>query len=151
MKLLRWVLGIFFAIIVIHALTGPRSTDSAPAATPAPVSAQPPKAPSDPVREAAFQKAVKMMRVIKADANDPDSIEVADAFYTPDGTVVVKYRGRNAFNAKIINIAIWSGDGTQAANGTMREVAPIWNKYVAHKPSMELTDSLQGAALLHAY
>lgn len=105
----------------------------------------------DPAEEAAFQKALLMARAVKAGANDPASIDVFEAFQMTDGTTVIKYRGRNAFNGTIVNVAIVTPDG-KSVHGTERDVAKTWNKYVANKtPRYELSSAIRGAKHLVAY
>jgi hypothetical protein len=108
-------------------------------------------APKEPVtEEAAFQKTLRLIKAVKATANDPGSIDVFDATYFDDGTVAISYRGRNAFGALIINRAVWTGAG-KIANGSDQQVAGLWNKYVAGKSGHDLTRAVQGAKLLGAY
>ena len=147
-RILTWSIAIAASIAAIVWLAHAAWDDAKP--KPAPPAAAHPGAGAGP-SEAAFQRAVSLMRRIKASANDPDSIEVAEAFYTADGTVVVKFRGRNAFNAKVLNVAIWTGDGKHSVSGSMHDVATVWNRYVARKPTMDLTGALHGAASLYAY
>lgn len=127
-----------------------RDQDKPPA--PAAVQSAPTAAAAvDERREAAFQKAILMVKAVKLGANDPTSIEVAEAFYLGDGTVVVKFRGRNAFNAMIVNYAVTTGDGKHAVSGTQQQISGVWNRYVAGKPISDLTYSMQGAKMLGAY
>lgn len=108
-------------------------------------------ATADAGQEAAFQKAILMARAVKANANDPASIDVFEAFQMTDGTTVIKYRGRNSFNALVVNVAILTPDG-KAVQGSEKAVAKTWNRYVAGKtPAYDLSDSMRGAKSLRAY
>lgn len=105
---------------------------------------------ADAEREANFQRALALLRMVKTHMHDPSSLDVEDAFYTDEGAIAIKYRGKNAFGATIINYAVATKDG-KASSGSQRDVAPLWNKYIAKKGGTDLTSSVRGAKLLGAY
>lgn len=80
-----------------------------------------------------FLKAQLAAQAVRKSANDPASIQFAEAGYTDEGTVYLIYRGKNAFNATILNRAILTADG-KAASGSDAQTAALWNRYIAGKP-----------------
>lgn len=155
-RFILFAIGFLIVLGLVQALTGEKKptasvqSTSSTAASITSAATTVSRPPADPKREAAFQKAVALARAVKATANDPDSIEIFSAMYFDDGTVAIEYRGRNAFNAKVVNRAVHTGDG-KAAAGSDKEVAALWNKYVAKKPGYDLTSSMRGAGTLGAY
>src|SRR5947207_303 len=90
----------------------------------------------DDRHEAAFQNALArsmlLGSLIRKSANDPKSIEFADAFYTDAGAVGLEYRGKNAFGALVMNKAVMAPDG-KTASGAGGEVTALWNRHIANK------------------
>jgi hypothetical protein len=144
-KVLRWFLALFIALVAIGVWDRKPSNTSTAAGPTKTLTA-----PADPVREAAFQRAVTLARAVKASANDPASIEFFEAAYFLDGTVLLSYRGKNAFGAKIINHAILMPDG-KVVNGSEQQIAATWNKYIANRSSTDLSSEIRGAASLGAF
>lgn len=94
--------------------------------------AQAEKAEQDKKREAAWRMAQGMAALIRKSANDPGSIEFSEAGYTDEGAVLLEFRGKNRFNATIINYAVATKDG-KVATGSMDKIAATWNKHIAGK------------------
>ena len=92
-------------------------------------------------RESKFQKAFLLATAVKKSANDPKSIEFFEAFATDDGTVALRYRGKNAYGGTVVNSAILTKDG-KTISGPQDKVAATWNKYVAKKPGTDLSSSI---------
>lgn len=82
--------------------------------------------------EVAFQRAQQAAIAIRKSANDPASIQWDDVGYTEAGAVLIEYRGRNAFNALVKNLAVVTPDGNLAA-GSERDdaVVKLYNKHIA--------------------
>jgi uncharacterized OB-fold protein len=73
--------------------------------------------------EAEFQRVVGVLRALKATQKDPDSFEVEGAVLMPSGAVCVTHRGRNSFNAKVVDQTVVSSAGKVGD----------WNKLCANK------------------
>ena len=107
-------------------------------------------APKDDAREADFQRAILLVRAVKARMNDPSSLDVFEA-HASQTAVAIGYRGKNAFGALIMNYAVATKDGKATKSGSKQDVAMLWNKHIANRSLTDLTSSVQGAKLLGAY
>jgi hypothetical protein len=156
MKLLGWIgwIGGLFTVTLLFA-TLTSKDEAPPTARSAPVQFYPVAEPSEvsPERRAALSRAILLVKAVMMKANDPDSIEVFDAMYTDAGAVAVQYRGRNVFNAKVINVAIVSGNGKEVTSGPENDddVVRLWNKHIARKKVYDITKEMLAAKLLNYY
>lgn len=79
-----------------------------------------------------YARAYAAAQLIRSSANDPDSIRFVEAGYTDDGSIILVYRGKNAFNAMVLNRAIITRDG-KSASGSEAQTASAWNRHIAGK------------------
>lgn len=94
--------------------------------------------------EAQFQRLLAIAAAVKKDSNDPSAIKFEEAWITDDGSYTIKFRGKNAFGAYIVNHAIVTRDGKTFV-GTEEKSATLHNKYIANKSGRDLSKSLRGA------
>lgn len=68
---------------------------------------------SDPERDKKFQHDVIILKALKETFNNPSSFELVKAFRLDDGTLCIKVRGTNAFNALITKFLAISATGQE--------------------------------------
>lgn len=153
------VLG-FLALAVVGAVIGnvreqmdraeeqTRQKTLTPEQRAAEVRAKEAKAKGEAEHEAKFQKVLAVALAVKKSANDPKSIDFEEALMTDAGAIALKYRGRNAFGALILNYAVVAPNG-RSVSGTEADVARLWNKHIADKQYTDFTKSIRGAQSLH--
>lgn len=90
------------------------------------------KAAKKKVEDEAWARAQALADVVRKSANDPHSIEFSDAGYTDAGAVFLEFRGKNAFNATILNYAVATKDG-KVAVGSKDKIATLWNANIANR------------------
>jgi hypothetical protein len=103
-----------------------------------PSTAQSKPAPSaaDVKKEADFQQVVNAARWVKKSVKNPKSFELEYAGYTDGGTVCIKYRATNSFNAIVPGVYVMS-------NTVSGDTAALWNKHCSGHPITDFTHARQ--------
>lgn len=145
-SLFTWVVGGLFALMVVSCIISTGTNDEKAAVETKRVATLTPEQRAaeaaarraaqerDTKTEAAFQVAQRAAHTIRQSANDPKSIEWTELSYADNGAILIEFRGRNAFNAMIKQMAVVTPDGKLAA-GSERDslVIKTYNQHIAGK------------------
>lgn len=82
-----------------------------------------------------------MVRLIKQNAKNPDSIKIESAFLTTAGAVCINYRGTNSFNAVVPGLMVLPSDAS-SKSATAEQTPTAWNKHCAKTPGRDITSVL---------
>lgn len=123
----RLALGIAGLVLfgIIYGIATAPDPVAAPSKSPAEIAAA-------AAKEREFQAVAAQLRALKAAMKNPASFELVSADLAGDGTLCVKYRATNSFNA--VTTSIYVGNSKVSS-----DKVPDWNKYCAGVP---LTDYL---------
>ena len=89
-----------------------------------------------------YAELLTLAQAIRREANDPRSIEIEEAHYTWKGAMMLKYRGRNAFGALVLNYVVVSPTG-EVSSGPKAAVAKLWNRHIAHQTFDDYTTRIR--------